>query len=131
MSLSSDELTDLRADLAANSSVFSDAELQRLYTRAGSYNGAALLALRQLLANATKFSDFTAGQTSERRSQVFEQLYKMLGEWKEIVAAGNQVRITGLRLVPTPWGETPHGEAPVDDKQRRSGSPLNRRRGAY
>jgi len=103
-SLSSDQLTDLQADIGitTDESVFTDAELNRLYTRADSdYNTAVYLALRQLMANAVKFHDYTAGQTSVKKSQIFDHLKEQVDFWqKESRTTANQVRIVGSNRIP-------------------------------
>ncbi len=82
MPLSSDQLTDIRADIGDTNNAFSNAELQRLYERASeSYEGTVLLAIDQLLMNASKLADFTSGESSERRSQIFDQLTKVRALW--------------------------------------------------
>ena len=78
--LSDDQRSDIQADIGIDSdqTVFTDAELDRLYTRASSdYDTAVVYALDQLLADAAKFNDYTAGASSERKSQVFENLMKL------------------------------------------------------
>lgn len=74
--LTSDQLTDLRGDIGDTGTpqAFTDTELQRFYTRAGSYAGAKALARRQLLANAAKFFKYTVGASTEERQQVFDHL---------------------------------------------------------
>ncbi len=88
--LSSDELADLQADLGIGSdgSVFSDEELDRLYTRATTLDGARVYALDQLLMNAAKFNDYTAGSSTEKKSQVFAQLMAMRTMWARRTGIG-------------------------------------------
>lgn len=103
MSLTSDQLSDMQADLGIGSdeSVFTDAELNRLYTRADSdYSTAVVLAIRQLTMNAAKLNDYTAGQTSESKSQIFKNLKEMLAYWEEQAQANTQVKIVGMSFVP-------------------------------
>ncbi len=86
MALSDDQITDLRADLGIQSAgaVFTDAELDRLYTRAdGDYDLAVVYAIDQLLMDAAKFNDYTAGSSSEKKSQVFAQLKDVRTLWAE------------------------------------------------
>lgn len=81
MSLSEEQLADLQADIgiADDEQVFTDQELQRLFARAGEvYNKALVFALRQLRTNAAKFTDYTQNASSEKRSQMFEHLSKLL-----------------------------------------------------
>lgn len=100
--LTTQQLDDFRADIGDSQGAFSDAELQRLYERAAvDYNGAVVLALRQLLMNAAKFTDYSAGANSERRSQLFAHLRVMVTEWEQLVTASrNQIQIVGLKAVP-------------------------------
>jgi len=74
----------MRGDLGLpdDGSVFTDAELDRLYTRAGdNYAKAVYLAFRQILANAAKLNDYRIGSSSESKSQVFKQVQGMMAAW--------------------------------------------------
>jgi hypothetical protein len=94
----------MQADLGISSdeAVFTNAELDRLYARADSnYNSAVYLAWRQLAANASKFNDYTAGETQEKKSQIYDHIKDMVDFWKdEARVAANQVRSIGLLEVP-------------------------------
>ena len=109
--LTSTQRTDMQADLGigTDEAVFTNDELDRLYTRADSdYNEAVYLAWRQLLADAAKFSDYTAGQTREEKSQVYEHIKDMVTFWKgEFTTASNQVRIVGINEIPPRWKDEP------------------------
>ena len=111
MALTTTQRADMQADLAlsADESVFTNTELDRLYARADSdYNGAVYLAWRQLLADAAKFSDYTAGQTREQKSQVWEHIKEMAAFWKgESTTSANQMRILGLNEIPPRWKDEP------------------------
>lgn len=108
--LDSTLLKDLQGDLGidASQTVFTDAELERLYTRANSNQDLAVYyGFRQLLASANKFFDYTAGLTTEKRSQVRAQLKESCEMWLEEV---NQVASLGAVGVPTqnkskPWSK--------------------------
>lgn len=123
MALSSDQLSDLQADLSIGSGegVFTDDELERLFVRAGEdYDTTVALALRQLLMSANRFNDYTAGQTSEKLSQVRDHLKDMLAYYEDRVQrGGNQVAIVGMRRVPPVYKEIPAGEEQPDIKNRR------------
>lgn len=109
MPLDADQLTDLRADLADTNNVFSEAELQRAYTRANeSYDHAKVILIEQLVMNAAKFSDYTVGMTSEQRSQVFEHLKDMLTYFDEKASQSQQVAILGLQAVPPRRKDRPY-----------------------
>lgn len=94
MALTADQLADMQGDLGITDSeaVFTDTELQRLYTRAvdsgvdASYELAVALGFRQLMADAAKFNDYTAGESSETKAQVFEHLKDLHKMWAQ--AAG-------------------------------------------
>lgn len=104
MALDANQLADMQGDLGItdDESVFTDTELNRLYDRAGSdYNTAVYLGFRQLMADASKFFTYSAGQTKVEKAQLFEHVKAMVEFWKaESRTAANQVRILGLNEVP-------------------------------
>lgn len=63
---------------------YTDAELQSLIDDYG-VNGAAIACLEELLVDTARFYDFTQGETTEKRSQVFENLNKVLTQLKASV----------------------------------------------
>ena len=84
MALTADQIGDLQRDLGIGTTgaVFTDAELNRLFERAGSdYDLTVVYALRQLLVDAAKLNDYTAGASTEKKSQVFKQIQEMLKVW--------------------------------------------------
>ena len=109
--LTADQLADMQADLgvSADESVFTDVDLNRLYTRAdGDYSTAVVLAIRQLTMNAAKLNDYTAGETSEKKSQIFTNLQTMLAYWEEQAqSATGQVKIVGMSFVPPTTRDKP------------------------
>lgn len=111
MALSSDQLTDMQGDLgiSGDASVFTDVELNRLFTRAESdYELAVYYGFRQLLAEANKFYNYTAGMTKVQRVQMRENLESSMGIWRdEARVAGNQVRLIGLRSIPPRYKDAP------------------------
>lgn len=91
MSISAQQLADLQADagLDDSESVFTDAELSRIWDRvAGASNetlqheAALALIFRQLLADATKFHDWKAGASEEKLSQIYDHLKKQYEMYK-------------------------------------------------
>jgi hypothetical protein len=73
------QLADLRGDLADTAALpaFSDADLERLWQRAGGRHKQTLaLAVWQLLMDATRLHDFMLGQgaTDQKKSQVTAHL---------------------------------------------------------
>lgn len=95
--MTADQLSDFRKDIGDEDSdnyVFTETEINRLFTRADSdYDRTVILALEQLITNAAKFADYTVGQTTERRSQVFDQLVRTLDIKRQSTAAGDQATV--------------------------------------
>ena len=84
MALSDQQIMDMRADLGIGSAgaVFTDAELDRLYSRAGSdYDKAVVYGIEQIMMDAAKLNDYRAGSSQESKSQVFEHLQAMREVW--------------------------------------------------
>lgn len=91
MSITSQQLSDLQADagLDATQSVFTDAELSRIWDRVSGasnetlqHEAALALIFRQLLADATKFHDWKAGASEEKLSQIYDHLKKQYEMYK-------------------------------------------------
>ena len=108
-SLSATQISDFRLDIADTNSAFSDAEIQRLYTRAGTYEGAVVLAFEQLIAAGVagdRFIKYTANETSEDRQAAFDHLYQLKEMWKaKVDGAGTRqtVRMVRLQQPPDRW----------------------------
>jgi hypothetical protein len=84
MALTAQQILDMQADLAigADESVFTDAELEALYTRAGDdYNTAVYYAWRQILAGSAAWVDYAVAQTKVSRSQAFDHIKAMVTFW--------------------------------------------------
>jgi len=97
--LSSDQLGDMQGDLGISDdeSVFTDDELNRLFTRAdGDYDLGMVYALDQLLMDAAKLNDYMAGSSSEKKSQVFAQLEKMRKLWGTRAGVGAGILRAGV-----------------------------------
>ena len=86
MALDAEQIQDIRDDIGDTGATeaFTDAEIERAYTRTASVSIEATrlaatrgILIRQLIASASKLNDYTAGATSEKRSQVFAQLMTM------------------------------------------------------
>lgn len=112
MGLTVDLRTDLQGDLGITNdeSVFTDVELDRLYTRAGEdYSLTVYYAYRQLIAQANKYHKYTAGLASEELQQVRENLKDSLEHWKsEAKSSSTQVKVASLLEIPPrdkdePW----------------------------
>lgn len=125
MALTTDQLSDFQSDLGIDDSeaVFTDAELERLYVRAGEvYATAVWYAWRQLLAASTKYIDYRVAQTEEKRSQVYAHIKEMVGYWKDESDAVNNtqgVMIAGLTEIPPKWKEEPYTAASERERQLR------------
>lgn len=122
MALTADQLSDLQADLGIDDSeaVFTDAELERLFQRAGEvYATAVWYAWRQLLAASTKYIDYKVAQTEEKRSQLYAHIKEMVAYWgdESNKATNTQgVRIVGLTEIPPRWKEEP--DTAVSERRR-------------
>lgn len=109
MALTSTQKSDIRADLGIpnDETVFTDAELERLWERANgakdevSRHFATLgLAAMQLLNSAAKLHDYSLVSSSESRSQVREHLRQMFqmyeADMKAAVGTRRQVSMSVL-----------------------------------
>jgi len=114
MALTADQLADLQADLGIGSdeAVFTDEELERLYTRAADdYPTAVYYAWRQLLAASTKYIDYRVAQTEEKRSQAYSHIKDMVAYWRgesEDSTNTRGVAIAGINPIPTAWKDAPY-----------------------
>lgn len=80
---------------------FSDDELNDNYELASNnFFRAVSYAYRQLQGNAAKFSDYTAGQTSEHKEQVYQHLSDLAQHFEQWSQAQNQAQIVGMKGVP-------------------------------
>jgi len=114
MALTADQLSDFQSDLGISNdeAVFTDAELERLFARAGEvYESAVYMAWRQIFAQATKYIDYKVAQTEEKRSQVWDHIKAMMAHWKTEAdaASGSQgALLLGLNVIPTRSKEEPY-----------------------
>ncbi len=122
MALTADQLSDLQADLGIDDSetVFTDAELERLFQRAGEvYETAVYKAWCQLLAASAKYIDYRVAQTEEKRSQAYAHIKEMVAHWKaesDSVTNTQGVRIVGLTEIPPRLKEEP--DTAVSERRR-------------
>ncbi len=135
VTLTAEQRADLQADIgiADDESVFTNDELDRLYTRAGEdYNLTVVFALRQLLVSAARLTDYTAGQSSEKLSQVREGLKTALDYYEnKVSSAGNQVLIKAMRAVPPIYKEVPANHEHPEDTNNRHGITISTRDRRY
>lgn len=93
--------TDLQGDLGieADEAVFTNAELDRLYTRAADdYNLTVFFGYRQLLAQANKFHNYTEGMTRVERKQMRDNIADSMQFWQ--AEGRTQARMIGLNPIP-------------------------------
>ena len=96
--------------IGTDQTVFTDAELADIWTWASeNFSQAMVYAIGQLLPNAAKMADYTAGQTSESRSQVFNNLMRLRDMWQEEAASTPQVAFAGLKSTPPRNRRNPSG----------------------
>lgn len=103
MAMTSIQHTNARRLLADKSipPAFSNTELDDFLTLAGeNYYLAIAFCFRTLQADAAKFNQYSIGQTSEHKEQIFNQLAIMASYWEDWSRSSNQIQITGMRPVP-------------------------------
>ena len=115
----------LRQDIGADSESLSDNDAAAIFVEAGEeYSTTAtikaatrVIALTRLRAQAAKLNDYTQDTTTEKMSQVFDHLGKLLEEWQgkldaALAAAakassGGAARFGGKRIIPSRVREWP------------------------
>ena len=98
MELTPDQLGDIRADIGDTGATpaFSDAELQRLYERAGDdWDLLKYLAYNQLVSVAAKRVDYTANMSEEKASQVFTHLKQLRDDLSKRLGLNAPVVVVG------------------------------------
>ena len=111
---------DIGADSTSLPDVAADAiftEAEETYTDANSITAyTRVLAIRRLMANAAKLTDYTQNESQEKQSQIFAQLKQLLAFWQSeldsAVAAASTIgaaRFGGLRRKPKAVKEYPGG----------------------
>ena len=114
----------LRSDIGADSTSLPDVdadaiftEAEEVYTDANSITAyTRVLAIRRMMANAAKLTDYTQNESQEKQSQIFGQLQKLLAFWQgeldTAVSAASAIgaaRFGGLRRKPKRIKEYPGG----------------------
>lgn len=126
------ELTRFRRKIGDTAGSLSQPLLEDLWDEANGDEATAVAnAIWMLLTDATRFADYTVGQTSEKKQQIFENLRTLWMDYRvEMRLTGHQPRIVGMRAVPPVWKDVPIGEEHPDEKNRRhTGAYPYRRRG--
>jgi len=109
--LTATQISDLHSDLATNATMFSEADLNRLYARVQEdHSGSTerqqlvrlrLYVLRQVLAQAAKLYDYQIAQGVEKRSQVVDHLRNVVMPlWESYLEDQQQIRVSGHRAIP-------------------------------
>lgn len=97
--LSAEQLADIRfdMDLPSDPDVFTNAQLQRLFTRAGEdYATTVAYAWRALLASASKMADYKAAQSGESLSQLYTHVKDMLKSAEKTAGISTSVAVVNL-----------------------------------
>jgi hypothetical protein len=100
--LTADQLADLQADIGItdDESVFTDTELDRLFTRADEdYPTTVAYALRQLWRSAAKFANYTQNASSEEKGTIFKNLGELVAHAeKEAGLSGGKLTMGSIDL---------------------------------
>lgn len=122
MAITEQILSDMRLDLGLDNAetVFTDAELTRLYERANEdYATSVYYGFLALMANASKRYDYQAGQTNVKAGDVFDHLLRMTTMWELRAKESTEtLRIVGLRPVPTLHPDYPSTLSNSDTRRR-------------
>jgi hypothetical protein len=113
MALAKQQIEDFRVDIDDADCAFTEAEIQRLYARAGTYEGMVLLAIDQIIASTSKLYQYRQNTTQENLDEIVQHLNAYLRPiWQERSArAGAKQTIRFVRLGST---ENPRREKPTD-----------------
>jgi hypothetical protein len=123
MALTANEILRIRRDIgdARASQVYTDAEIQDDYDRSESVSVEATrqaatrgFLIRGILADSARFNDYTAGATSEKRSQTFDHLKFLYGLYAKAVetvesSAGKSATRVAISNVPRAGRTYPSG----------------------
>lgn len=86
---------------AGGVAAFSDADLNALYSQSDlNFFLTISYAFRVLQGNSSKFNDYVAGQTQEKKSQIFTHLEALAQHYEQWAQSGQQVQIARLASVP-------------------------------
>ncbi len=128
--LTATQLTDIRADVGDSNEAFSDVELQRLWVRVENassdevrWDALKASIFEQLLNDATKLHDYSAGAVEHKLGKIYDQLEKRYKEYKYALndARGLKRGVTHLKMRQFP---DPDRRVPRDagSSRRRTGS---------
>lgn len=92
----------LRDDIGADTTSLPDADADSIYTEAGERYTSAdsidayarVVAIRRLMAVAAKQTDYSAGESSEKASQMFAHLRALLALWQDTLDAAEKAAST-------------------------------------
>jgi hypothetical protein len=99
------EIARLRRDVGATETSLPTNTANALFAEAGEvYTGTAtigayvrVLALNGLIAAAASLTDYSQDTTTEKQSQVFDHLYKLLALWQDNLKAAVADEVTAAR----------------------------------
>lgn len=99
------EIARLRRDTNTTETSLPTNTAQALFVEAGEvYTGAAtigaytrVLVLTGLIASAASLTDYSQDTTTEKQSQVFDHLYKLLALWEDKLAAAIDAEVIAAR----------------------------------
>lgn len=127
MAVTQTQIDRLRRDVGGDETSLPDETVQDIFDEAEeTYSDAAsalaqtrILALQGLLASAAKMADYTANESSEKRSQVYSNLSKLLDLWQkrlddavadaDVASLGGGVRFGRVHRKPARVREYPGG----------------------
>lgn len=93
--------------------LFSDSDLDTIWDDAGENRKQSIVeCMEELLINAAKFNDYTIGQTSEKKQQIFQNLQMMVDYWRAQVEGAQQYKMVGLAPVPERSKDAPYDHTP-------------------
>lgn len=102
--LTTTQRADMQIDLGIDDTetVFTNAELDRFYTRAESdYDTAVYYGYRGILASTAKLHDYRVATSSESLSQVHTHIKDMVKMWRELAEGEeDQVELLGMQKIP-------------------------------
>lgn len=112
MALSEADLSLLRMQIGDEAeTAFDDSELNTIYAAMGNdLNLTSAKVFEILAADASKFADYKANESEEKRQQIFSNLLKMAATYRQLSdASGNQFKIVGIKRRPPRNKRSPFG----------------------
>ncbi len=119
MTITTQQISDIRADLGVSIAIFTDDEISRIWDRLEGastdtlhYDATKGIMIEQLLNNAVKLHDYSVAGDSNKVSQVFDHLMKLYGLYKpaieRVFGTTPSTAIAGIRPVVNQNREKPN-----------------------